>query len=82
MNSEVFKGKWNELKGNIKETFGKLTDDDLLQIQGSLESMIGVLQTRYGYGKEQAQQELENFAKQHVVTDEDTYQEMADTAKR
>jgi len=80
MNSEILGGKWNEMKGKIKETFGKLTDDDMLQIQGSTDRMVGALQARYGYGKEQAQQEWANFASQHLITIEDTYQQMADTA--
>ena len=82
MNSEIFGGKWHEMKGKIKETFGKLTDDDMLQIQGSTDRIVGALQARYGYGKEQAQQEWANFAKQHVITAENTYQEMADTAHK
>lgn len=81
MNSDILGGKWNELKGKIKETFGKLTDDDMLQLQGSNDRIVGVLQERYGYGKEQAQQEWENFARQHVTTAADTYEEMKDTAK-
>jgi uncharacterized protein YjbJ (UPF0337 family) len=81
MNSEILGEKWHELKGKIQQAFGKLTADDLRQIQGSTDRMVGVLQTRYGYGKEQAQQEWENFARQHVITAEDTYQQMADTAQ-
>jgi len=81
MNSDSWGGKWHEIKGKLKETFGKLTDDDMQQMQGSTEHAVGVLQARYGYGKDQAQQEWENFARQHVTTTEDTYQQMADTAK-
>ena len=82
MNSEIVGGKWHEMKGKIKETFGKLTDDDMLQIQGSTDRIVGALQARYGYGKEQAQQEWASFAKQHVITAENTYQEMADTGNK
>lgn len=81
MNSKGLGGQWTALRDKIKETFGKLTDDDLRQVEGSIDRMVGVLQARYGYGKEQAQQEWENFARQHVTTDEDTYQQMVDTAK-
>lgn len=80
MNTDMLSGRWTEIKGKIKEAFGKLTDDDLRQIQGSNDRMIGVLQARYGYGKEQAQQEWENFARQHVTTTADTYEEMKDTS--
>ena len=81
MNSNSWGDKWQEIKDKLKEAFDQLTDDDMQQIQDSRERAVGVLQTRYGYGKDQAQQEWENFARQHVTTTEDTYQQMADTAK-
>ena len=81
MNSNSWDDKWQEIKDKLKEAFDQLTDDDMQQIQDSRERAVGVLQTRYGYGKDQAQQEWENFARQHVTTTEDTYQQMADTAK-
>lgn len=61
MNSDILTGKWNELKGKVKETFGRLTDDDLMQVEGSTDRIVGVLQQRYGYNKEQAQREWGNF---------------------
>ncbi len=81
MNSEILSGKWQEMKGKIQKAFGKLTDDDLLHIQGSTERIIGALQARYGYDKDQAQQEWNNFAREQLITDEDTFQQMADTGK-
>jgi uncharacterized protein YjbJ (UPF0337 family) len=61
MNPEILKGKWNQLRGDIKTRWGKLTDDDLTQIQGHSEKMIGKLQERYGYKREQAEKELNDF---------------------
>jgi len=61
MNTDVMRGKWNQLKGEIRSKWGKLTDDDLTQIQGDAEKMIGKLQERYGYKREQAQKELNEF---------------------
>jgi uncharacterized protein YjbJ (UPF0337 family) len=61
MNPEIFKGRWNQLKGEIRTRFGKLTDDDVAQIQGQAEKMIGKLQERYGYKREQAEKELNDF---------------------
>ena len=52
-----------QLRGNIKTTFGKLTDDDLLQADGNVDKMQGALQERYGYTKEKAQAEWNKFAK-------------------
>jgi len=65
MNPEIFKGRWNQLKGDIRTKWGKLTDDDLTQIHGQSEKMIGKLQERYGYKKEQAEKELNDFLKEH-----------------
>src|SRR6516162_2154435 len=61
MNPEIFKGRWNELKGDIRTRWGKLTDDDVMQIQGQAEKLIGMLQQRYGYKREQAEKEINDF---------------------
>jgi uncharacterized protein YjbJ (UPF0337 family) len=61
MNEDIMKGKWKEIKGGIKETWGKLTDDDLTQIEGKQEKLLGLLQQRYDYSKEKAEQEYERF---------------------
>jgi len=61
MNNDIFQGKWKQLRGNVKQFFGKLTDDDLLQIDGNNDKFLGLLQERYGYTKEQAQTEWNRF---------------------
>ena len=61
MNKEQFKGNWNQLKGKIKEKFGKLTDDDLTRIDGKLDQFVGVLQKKYGYNKEKAEEALKEL---------------------
>jgi uncharacterized protein YjbJ (UPF0337 family) len=61
MNQDILKGKWNQLKGNARKKWGKLTDDDMDRIQGNAEIMIGVIQERYGYGREQAEREIREF---------------------
>jgi len=61
VNAEILKGKWNDLKGDIRTRWGKITDDDLTQIQGRVEIMIGKLQERYGYKREQAEKEINDF---------------------
>jgi len=57
MNREQFEGNWHQLKGKIKEKWGKLTDDDVAIINGKYEQFVGKLQERYGYSKEQAEKE-------------------------
>jgi uncharacterized protein YjbJ (UPF0337 family) len=61
MNADILKGKWAQLKGETRTRWGKLTDDDVTQIQGNVEKMIGKLQERYGYSREQAEKELNDF---------------------
>jgi uncharacterized protein YjbJ (UPF0337 family) len=58
MNQDIFEGKWKEMRGQVKEWWGKLTDDDLEQVEGKADQLIGALQKRYGYTKEQAEKEL------------------------
>jgi uncharacterized protein YjbJ (UPF0337 family) len=71
MNNDTLQGKWQQLRGNIKTAFGKLTDDDLLQADGNTDKMIGALRARYGYTKEKAQTEWNKFAQQHADKVED-----------
>jgi uncharacterized protein YjbJ (UPF0337 family) len=58
MNQDVFEGKWKEMRGQVKEWWGKLTDDDLERVGGKADQMIGLLQQKYGYTKEHAEKEF------------------------
>ena len=49
MNEDILKGKWREIKGRVKEKWGKLTDNDLREIEGKGEKLLGLLQKKYGY---------------------------------
>lgn len=62
MNWDQIAGSWKEFSGKIREKWGKLTDDDLDVIAGKRDQLAGVLQRRYGYAKEKAEQELDQFA--------------------
>jgi uncharacterized protein YjbJ (UPF0337 family) len=62
MNSDVFAGKWKQMRGQAKEWWGKLTDDDLEQIDGKRDKLVGLLQERYGYSREKAEEELKRLA--------------------
>ena len=63
MNTDVLKGKWNQLKGNVRKQWGKLTDDDVDQIQGDTEILLGRIQERYGRTRDEAQAELDRWMK-------------------
>jgi uncharacterized protein YjbJ (UPF0337 family) len=65
MNKDILAGKWKEMKGRVKEQWGKLTDDELDRAEGKGEQMIGLLQQRYGYSKERAQEEYDRFMQRH-----------------
>jgi uncharacterized protein YjbJ (UPF0337 family) len=61
MNDDIFKGKWKQLRGQIQQKWGDITDDDLDRIQGAQTEFEGLLQERYGYTKERAKQEVDNL---------------------
>lgn len=63
MNKDEFKGKWHQVKGKLKEKWGRLTDQDLMNIDGKREQLLGRLQERYGWEKRRAEEELKNFEK-------------------
>jgi uncharacterized protein YjbJ (UPF0337 family) len=61
MNTDILQGKWHQLKGSVKAQWGKLTDDELDRIDGDAETLIGLVQERYGYEKQRAQREVDSF---------------------
>jgi uncharacterized protein YjbJ (UPF0337 family) len=63
MNWDQVKGNWKQWTGKVKEKWGKLTDDDLTRVAGKRDQLAGLLQERYGYAKEQAEKELDDFTR-------------------
>ena len=63
MNEDTMKGQWKQLKGRVREQWGKLTDDDITQIEGQSEQLVGKLQERYGIAREAAEQQVRDFQK-------------------
>ena len=64
MNKDVFEGKWKEMQGQVKEWWGKLTDDELEQTGGKADQLVGLLQQKYGYTRERAEAEFDRRLKQ------------------
>ncbi len=63
MDKDTLKGDWNIMKGKVKENWGRLTDDDLTQINGKRDQLLGLIQKKYGYAKEKAEMEYSNWEK-------------------
>lgn len=64
MNRDILSGKWKQLKGGIKDTWGELTDDEIDQISGKRDKLVGKIQEKYGYSREKAEAEVDNFLTQ------------------
>ena len=63
MNSDQLEGNWKQLKGAVKEKWGKLTDDDFAMAQGKAEVLAGKLQEHYGMTLEEAKKQMDAFIK-------------------
>lgn len=61
MNSDIIEGKWEQLKGSVQKQWGKLTDDDVDQVQGDATKLSGLLQEQYGKSKEEAEREIDEW---------------------
>ena len=69
MNSDQLKGKWKQMKGSVKERWGKLTDDDLdiingqneQLVNGQNEQLVGKIQEKYGIAKDEAQRQVDDW---------------------
>jgi len=61
MNWDQVKGDWKQFQGKIREKWGKLTDNDLEVIAGKKDQLVGKLQKAYGYQKDKAEKEVDDF---------------------
>lgn len=73
MNRDQFEGNWKELKGFVKEKWGKFTDDDLTQIAGKYDQFVGKLMQKYGYAKEKAEEEIRHWKYEHRKHERDEH---------
>ncbi|HXH54658.1 MAG TPA: CsbD family protein [Gammaproteobacteria bacterium] len=69
MNENILEGKWKEFQGIVQKTWGKLTNDDLTRIKGSIKELNGKLQEHYGYDEETAGKEIEKLIKENNLKD-------------
>ena len=59
MKADVLSGKWKQLKGEIKRRWGRLTDDDLTEVEGEWDKLVGKVQERYGHERDRIERELD-----------------------
>ena len=67
MNWDIIEGNWNQAKGKVKEQWGKLTEEDLAQIQGQREQLVGRIQALYGISVEEANKEVTDWENKVVA---------------
>lgn len=65
MNWDQIKGQWHQVKGSIRAKWGELTDDDIAQLDGNRETMIGKIQEKYGIAKDKAEKQVDEWMKSH-----------------
>ncbi len=69
MNQDIFEGKWKQVQGQVKEWWGKLTDNDLERAGGKWEQFVGLLQEKYGYTREHAEEEIDRRLAEHEAAE-------------
>ncbi len=61
MNANQLEGKWNQIKGDFKKKYGKLTDKDTTNAEGEFDKMLGQLQEKIGKTQEQLKEEIDRW---------------------
>ena len=64
MNKDIVEGKWKQMRGHAKTWWGKLTDDDLDRAAGKYDVLAGLLQEKYGYTRQRADEEIDKHLKE------------------
>jgi uncharacterized protein YjbJ (UPF0337 family) len=65
MNTDILQGRWEQLKGKARIKWGKLTNDDIDQIKGQRQTLVGKLRERYGLAQERAEQDVDDWLDTH-----------------
>ena len=61
MTNQILAGNWKQIKGRVQEEWGRLTDDEIQQVEGHANRLLGMLQEKYGYTRREAQEQLDGF---------------------
>ncbi len=73
MNWDRVEGNWKQLKGKVREKWGKLTDSDFEQIAGKKDQLVGRIQERYGITRDEAQKQADEWARTQQFEEEQTH---------
>ena len=65
MNQDIFEGQWKQVRGKSREWWGKLTDNDVDKVGGKFTNLVGVIQEKYGYTREKAEDEVNRRFAEH-----------------
>ena len=74
MNTDQLQGKWKQMKGSIKERWGRLTDDDVDIVNGRSDQLVGKIQEKYGIAKEEAQRQVDEWMRSDTQTQKDDFE--------
>jgi uncharacterized protein YjbJ (UPF0337 family) len=81
INENTIKGKWLEIKGDVRKAWGKLTDDELEQTKGDMKSIAGLIQQKYGETQESYSDKLSNIVKRFENQKDHAVDTMKDSLK-
>jgi uncharacterized protein YjbJ (UPF0337 family) len=81
MNWTQIEGQWNELRGQVRSQWAKLTDDDLKNIAGKKDQLLGKLQQRYGLLKADAEVQLEKWLAKIGPARDEAHEKTSDASK-
>lgn len=65
MNWDIIEGKWKQFKGDVQRQWGRLTDDEYDEIAGNRQKLAGKLQEKYGYSKDEANRQIDEFTRRY-----------------
>ncbi|MFN2137941.1 MAG: CsbD family protein [Candidatus Promineifilaceae bacterium] len=68
MNTDILKGNWKQFRGEVQKQWGKLTNDDMDVIEGEYDKLVGRIQERYGYDREQAEHEVDAYLERQPIS--------------
>lgn len=82
MNKDTIQGKWNEIKGELRKTWGNITDDEFEKTKGDAQAIAGIVQQRYGLAKEDASEKVSSLMSRYAESTKETLRQGRDEAER